>query len=314
MIALFPKPRVLTPQIERLPRSVWMTIAAGFRADGGVVLCADTQETIPDYLKTQTSKIALFEKNEEFRIAMTGAGGSDMIDMIYQTIIGKFMENRAYDYATVEQTIRDVVYETETKHVLPYPREERPSFHLVIALQVKGERVRLLKTVDTTVRHEDNFTCAGDVALAYYAAGRLDFSQMPVCFARSYAIYMLQQVKAYSPTCGKQTEVLVLYDDWDIENLSDEFIQTEEFHIARINALTRHLLANSFAHRAQSESLQEDLEHLKRHIEEYREWEMSQSDEHCKLRNELFTKEKMIRVGQHGLREGYTARQKRVAG
>jgi hypothetical protein len=69
-----------------------MTIAAGFRADGGVVLAADTQETIPDYLKTQTSKIALFERSGELRFALTGAGGSDMIEMIYQAIMDKFQE------------------------------------------------------------------------------------------------------------------------------------------------------------------------------------------------------------------------------
>jgi hypothetical protein len=82
-----------------------MTIAAGFQADGGVVLAADTQETIPDYLKTQTSKIAVFQREEQFRFALTGAGGSDMIEMIYQTIMDRFYEDRKWDYITAEQII-----------------------------------------------------------------------------------------------------------------------------------------------------------------------------------------------------------------
>jgi len=307
MIALKPHSQ---PKSTRLKRPIWMTIAAGFRADGGVVLSADTQETIPDYLKTHASKIAVFQYREEFRLALTGAGGSDMIQMIYQELMDKFQEDKKWDYPVLESAVRNVVYDAQIKHVLPYPSNDRPNFQLLIALQVKGKQVRLLKSVDTTVRRVEDFACVGEVALAHYAAGAVQFSEMPVCFARSYAIYMLQLVKAFSPNCGKRTEVTVFYDDWDAELLSQEFIQTEEAHIARIAGLAHALTINSFAHRANKDSLQEDLEHIKRHIEEYRNWEVQQGNENCKLPDQFVGKLPMIRVGKHGLMESKASAQR----
>jgi len=288
-----------------------MTIAAGFRADGGVVLAADSQETIPDYLKTQTSKFAVFQRKEQFRFALTGAGGADMIEMIYQAIMDRFYENRKWDYITAERVIREVVYQTQRRHVLPYPSGERPNFQLLMALQMKGDSVRLLKTMDTTVRRVEDFACVGDIALAHYAAGEIEFSEMPVCFARSFAIYMISLVKAYSPNCGKRTEVVVFYDDWDGEMLKQQFIQAEEFHIGMIAALAHTLTINSFAHRDTNESLQESLEHLKEHVLSYRKWEIEHSGDNCKLTDQLMAKKTMIRVGQYGLTESKASAKRR---
>jgi hypothetical protein len=290
-----------------------MTIAAGFRADGGVVLAADTQETIPDYLKTDTSKITTFQRMEEFRVALTGAGGSDMIQMIYQTFMDRFFQGRKWNYISVEQAVRDVVYEAQLKHVLPYPAGERPNFQLLIAVQMKGEKVRLLRSIDTTVRRVEDFSCVGEIALAHYAAGEVEFSQMPVCFARSYAIYMLNLVKKFSPNCGEQTEVVVLYDDWDAEILSQNFIRMEEMQIERISSVAKTLTVNSFAHRDTEERLQTELDHLKEHIVGYRKWEVEHSGENCKLTDQLVNKATMIAVGKHGIAESKASALRRKA-
>jgi 20S proteasome alpha/beta subunit len=54
----FPK---LGPTLKPKPRRPWrkskMTIAAGFVCSDGIVLCADTQETITGYTKNSTEKI-----------------------------------------------------------------------------------------------------------------------------------------------------------------------------------------------------------------------------------------------------------------
>jgi hypothetical protein len=196
-----------------------------------------------------------------------------------------------------------VVYEIQVKHVLPFPIGERPNFQLLMALHMKGEHVRLLKTVDTAVRRVEDFACVGEVALAHYAAGEIDFSEMPVCFARSFAIYMLSLVKAYSPNCGSRTDVVALYNNWDGEMLKQQFVRDEELQIAIIANLAHTLTVNSFAHRGDDKSLQESLDHLKGHILSYRKWEKEQSDERCRLPDQFLEKKAMIRVGAHGLTE-----------
>jgi hypothetical protein len=61
MLLLKCEPSFVRKKPIRLPRSVRMTIAAGFVCKDGVILCADTQETIPGYTKTDAQKLRSFE-------------------------------------------------------------------------------------------------------------------------------------------------------------------------------------------------------------------------------------------------------------
>jgi 20S proteasome alpha/beta subunit len=66
---------------KRLPRNRKLTIAAGFVCVDGVILCADTQETISGYTKNETEKIRLF-KDQGLCVAITGAGDSELIETV----------------------------------------------------------------------------------------------------------------------------------------------------------------------------------------------------------------------------------------
>jgi len=263
-----------------------MTIAARFRCRDGVVLCADTQETIPDYLKTSAPKLDSFQHDHNYRLALTGAGESDMIDMVFQQLMRRLMVDQ-HDYEFIERTIRDVIGETVREHVHPAPKEDRPWFHLLIAVQVKGQRVRLLKTTGTVVRQVVGFACVGGVAFAHDAVAGFDVGEMPMCVVRGLAIHVLQRVKHYDPNCGKRTQVTMLYDDWDVAYLSQRYIQEVEIYLSDIDVCLRDILQHSLAHRGTDSGMTEALEHLKKHAEEFQRIERERSDERCKLRDEF---------------------------
>ena len=85
-----PKPRLPPkPEPKRLPRRKAVTIAAGFRFNGGVILCADTQEVIA-HSKTSVPKLRLEptmiakDSPDDLMIAMAGAGNGPFIDKLIE--------------------------------------------------------------------------------------------------------------------------------------------------------------------------------------------------------------------------------------
>jgi hypothetical protein len=67
---MLPKP--LVRRSERVRR---MTIAAGYVCDSGIVLCADTQETIPGYTKNSAHKLMAFE-TADLNLIFAGSGNN----------------------------------------------------------------------------------------------------------------------------------------------------------------------------------------------------------------------------------------------
>ena len=60
-----------------------MTILAGLRCFDGILLCADTEQTVPDILKTRAEKIYLVSggPTANWELVMGGAGMVEFIEM-----------------------------------------------------------------------------------------------------------------------------------------------------------------------------------------------------------------------------------------
>ena len=70
-----------------------MTIAAGFPCKEGLVLCADTQETIPGYVKSDTEKITIFGASN-CNVAFTGAGDGDLLQATAEEMIYALLDKK----------------------------------------------------------------------------------------------------------------------------------------------------------------------------------------------------------------------------
>src|SRR5438132_4917979 len=98
-----PKPFPPRPKPKRLPQARRMTIAIGLLAQDGVILAADTEESIPDYLKRHQGKIMTTEVSittdsigtvidySKGVMAISGAGDADYLDSISQDMCSVFM-------------------------------------------------------------------------------------------------------------------------------------------------------------------------------------------------------------------------------
>jgi hypothetical protein len=75
MLATLPKPfrpPILKPR--RLLKEIAVTIAVGFQCREGIVLCADSQETISGYIKLDQRKVRLQLSAPNRAVAIEGAG------------------------------------------------------------------------------------------------------------------------------------------------------------------------------------------------------------------------------------------------
>jgi 20S proteasome alpha/beta subunit len=138
-----------------------MTIDAGFVCMDGIILAADTQETIPGYTKNSTEKIRIWG-DQGLGIAITGAGETDLIETI-----GPEIERAiCWDYSPkevrfpddVKEVIRKAMVSAFLKYLRPYasfPKDDRPWCELLVVVSVKNEvneYESLFKVSGVTVR------------------------------------------------------------------------------------------------------------------------------------------------------------------
>lgn len=226
-----------------------MTIAAGFVCSDGIILAADTQETIVGYTKNSTEKIRIWG-DQGLGIAITGAGDTDLIETI-----GPEIERALYvDYAPkevrfpedVKAIIQNTMADSFTKYIRPYasfPKDDRPWCELLVAVSVKNEVNEyecLFKVAGTTAR-EVTFgaECIGSgLILAKSLIERFYNSFMSMDEALLAACYIMHQTKKWVDGCGGNTDLLIssvrkhniftTIGSRDIERVEEQFEICEE--------------------------------------------------------------------------------------
>jgi 20S proteasome alpha/beta subunit len=220
-----------------------VTIAAGFVCMDGVVICADTQETIPGYTKNSTEKMRVYDE-KNFTLVVTGAGHSEVIDALTQRIteaaVSEYTQENYLYGDRAKELIEEAVLRFFKRHLLPYPQSERPSVDLLIAIQCHHNRY-LLKAADNIVRDLDpgkalGADCIGTGALLakslieklYNPFLQLDDLIITAC-------YIAYQAKKWVDGCGGNTDLLVLTKELriglssaDIAALESLFAQYDE--------------------------------------------------------------------------------------
>ena len=199
----FPRPRrFVFPKPQRLPRSKRLTIAAAFPCKDGAVICADTQEIIPGYVKTDTEKMTVIA-GTHFNIAFTGAGDSDLIEMTVQEMDIELTKTKATAEWDIRKAIKSALLDVFNNHILPDPDilpEDRPE--LLIALQYDAG-VLLYKTRGTRFLRLHSPACVGrGVVLAKSLSAQLFKKNMPLRLGCIVALYVLNQTKRWVDGCG----------------------------------------------------------------------------------------------------------------
>lgn len=207
-----------------------MTIAAGFCCSDGVVLCADTQLTIPGSLKYPESKIRM---SPDLRACPVFAFCDDMD---YQKqCISHFNEairtaelNRGHVIRALEQKTVEL---HQTYYDLYADPTEKLNANMLLCLRLDNKR-RLFRIYGPKVSPVEALECIGaGNYLARALAGTYWTSDIPMHRTGIVCTYILADVKKYVDGCGGESHIICLGDNglWEMFPKDGQYFTTEDF-------------------------------------------------------------------------------------
>lgn len=223
-----------------------MTIAAGLLCDEGVVLCADTQETIPGYVKTDTEKMRTFLR-PIYNISFTGAGDSDLIEMTIEEIDRRLTLENPTALWPILKAIKDALADVFKKRIGPYgvfSPETRPEIPtLLIVIQFSAATL-LYKASGTKLRRLHESDCIGmGVILGKSLIGQLFDPKISLTQSGLIAVYIFNQVKRWVDTCGGKSDILLIFNrDKNIIRIPTDKVEELEKHFDEFSLRVRPVL------------------------------------------------------------------------
>ena len=241
---------ILTEVVSAAKRKVgWyhlrMTIALGLRADDGIVLCADTQQTISGYIKTYDGKVhtTLYD-DPRVVVAVAGAGTMDYVATARQSILENFSEElkaRQNVHQSIPVVLKERALQFFDEHLARwayFPERERPTVELLIAVTGKDTYPRLFHYNGTSF-HETSQKAIGDgVLLADQLLMQYGFGVHKVAELSSLAVYILHRVKKGVDGCGGSTHVVGLRKGFDFAFTDDGEIEEMERKFEKLDGET----------------------------------------------------------------------------
>jgi 20S proteasome alpha/beta subunit len=220
-----------------------VTIAAGFRCTDGVVLCADTEVSIPGWLKFPGSKIRMNMKLPSQPV-FTFAGDLNFCQMF----INKLGPRLAMAAASTREPIAAIEEEALSIHHTFKEEDYEAQSDLLLSLWTgKNPGKRDLYHIGHGIVAPVQQACLGaGQSIAQSIIAELFNSNMPMREACFVALHMLAEAKTYAVGCGKDSQIVCLGNNggWELFPADPEYPTIEELEAsyARYKRLFRPLL------------------------------------------------------------------------
>lgn len=195
-----------------------MTIIAGFRCHDGVVVCADTQETV-DFSKRNVKKVrvepwfmhspTLF--GNSVAITVCGAGEGPFID---------HLSSRAWNAAKSSESLDEACCQIETAIKNAYQEYGSifqqgycPLVELIYGVKY-GQESRLFSAHGPVINEVEEY-CTGGIGsyMADYLASRMFTAGLSLHQCVILAAYILLQAKEHVVGCGGDSHIAILRHD-----------------------------------------------------------------------------------------------------
>lgn len=220
-----------------------MTIAAGVLCKDGMVLCADTEETIAEGRKAQASKLRVWEaaypKDDDcnspmdirISIGLAGAGHSDWIAAFIQGIDYALIDvPDDFNIAKFERCITDYTEQFFLKYIRAYAEnpDHRPQVQMLILAMFPDARAiyRIQENVVLRTVDENFFWAVGAGAPVFENLMKLLLGK---CHAHSIhwamkeiipvIAYIMDKVKSEVPGCGGNSHIVKIGKGWNHQDV-----------------------------------------------------------------------------------------------
>jgi 20S proteasome alpha/beta subunit len=208
-----------------------MTIALGVLGGNGIVLGADSEETVGE-AKTFALKLhsgAAYGLNGErpSAMAVTGAGYGPYLDCVFQRFTDFFGNNEQLNVEEIGAEFQKILYGFYAEHVIPYSDSAGLDFQIIVGAQRDGQS-RLWVSNRGVMRRSYGYEAVG-----------LGDSQAKAVLIRSVSLHSLDQIAALAcyailrakenvVGCGKNTLLLYLTNNSAHHVYPDVIDRTEE--------------------------------------------------------------------------------------
>lgn len=219
---MYPGPHQdVSPLEKRLSvRRKAVTIIAGFKCYEGVVLCADTQETL-EHAKRNIPKLRFEPKNQhgfpeqvspdDLAVAFCGAGDGPFIDKLASVAWEDASVATSIDEAC--EAIENSIKRTYREFGLIYQQGLCPEVQLIFGVKMH-HKSRLFSAVGPIVNEKSGYDCGGvGHYMADFLASRMYSEYLPVHQCVILAAYILFQSKEHVDGCGGDSQIVVLRED-----------------------------------------------------------------------------------------------------
>jgi len=195
-----------------------VTIIAGFRCSDGIVVCADTQETISSISKRNVPKLRFEPSNhlpfsgDDLAVAFCGASDNGpFIDKVVDNAWKQAKLHSSLDEvcSAIEQSIKD----TYEEYGRIYQPGYCPQAELIYGVKIHGHS-KLFSALGPAVNEKDTY-CSGGAGyyMADFLAGRMYSDGLDIHQCIILAAYILFQAKEHVDGCGGDSQIAVLRED-----------------------------------------------------------------------------------------------------
>ena len=155
-----PLPFVLGKKRPKIPtwrsKGRFVTAIIGLHGRPGVLLCADSEETVSGYSKKMVDKIEQWD-HEPFRFSIGGAGASHYADMVAGEITKALFRVQTFSLPEIQEAIAKPLLEFYATHVWPRVSNDsavEANIQLIIVVQpLPGGTPEIFHTSETSVAY-----------------------------------------------------------------------------------------------------------------------------------------------------------------
>jgi 20S proteasome alpha/beta subunit len=242
-----------------------VTIAAGILCSDGLVLCADTEHTISEDRKAQSSKTRAWHVGYRFgcecgcsgsepprdvrvSVGLSGAGHSDWIEAFMQGVDQDILAEvpNQFDIDVFEQQLRDFNQNFFSTYIRSYAEnpQHRPQAYMLVLVQFCFDDTRraIFHAHENVVlkAEERCFMAVGAGAPVFQGFAELLYGDLPACKQRwtmkeaaAMAVYIMDKVKSEVPGCGGNTQIMMIGANSEQDTVPTKRIkELEAYHLA----------------------------------------------------------------------------------
>jgi hypothetical protein len=258
------------PKLQRLPERKAVTIVAGFKCQDGVVLCADTQETINHISKRNIPKLRvepsssevasrIFHKQPDIAVAFCGAtDNGPFLDEIIERAWQSVRNASSLSEATV--FIDHSIKNSYEEFGRIYQPGCLPTTEIIYGIKMDGDS-RLFYSLGPAVNEKSEYATGGvGLYMADFLATRMYRSEWNIFQGAILAAYILFETKEHVDGCGGESHIAILPNNGECRLARPKSVEAITRMLRTVDIVTSRLWVESADLGTQSEQFKKNIE------------------------------------------------------